>query len=60
MQAFKTLPLHSHNTSVLLKNNFYLGKQASIFNNLSEVRFTIFGNGRIALVKAICDVRYFE
>ena len=59
LRAFKALP-YSHNTSSDLKGNFYLGKQASIFNNLSEARFSIFGNGRLALVKVICDVRYFK
>lgn len=59
LNAFKTLP-HYHNTSSYLKSNYYLGKQASIFNNLSEARFSIFGNGILALVKVICDVRYFE
>ena len=58
IKTFKSLT-YSHNTSSYLKNNFYLGKQASIFNNLSEARFSIFGNGRLALVKVICDVRYF-
>lgn len=59
LNAFKSLPF-SHNTSSYLRDNYYLGKQASIFNNLSEARFSIFGNGRLALVRVICDVRYFE
>lgn len=57
--AFRSLS-KNHNTSSQLRNNYYLGKQASMFNNLSEARFSIFGNGRLALVKVICDVRYFE
>lgn len=58
--AFKSLPF-SHNTSSYLKKNYYLGKQASIFRNPWEARFSIFGIGRPrpALVKVLCDVRYF-
>jgi hypothetical protein len=60
LSAFKSLP-RNHNTSSELRSNYYLGKQASIFNNLSEARFSIFGNGkRLALVKVICDMRYLE
>jgi len=59
-EAFKKLPLHSHNTSTYLKNDFRLSKQVLIFNNWKEARFSIFGNGRPALVKAICEVRYFK
>ncbi len=58
LNAFKSLP-YSHNTSSYLKNNYYLGKQATIFKNLLEARFSIFGNGRLALVKVLCDARYF-
>jgi hypothetical protein len=60
VEAFKKLPLHSHNTSTYLKNDFRLSKQVLIFNNWKEARFSIFGNGRPAIVKAICDVRYFK
>ena len=59
LKAFKSLPF-THNTSSYLKGNYYLGKQASIFKIYSEARFSIFGNGNLALVKVICDVRCFE
>lgn len=58
LKAFKSLP-YSDNTSSYLKKNYYLGKQACIFKNFLEARFSIFGNGRLALVKVICDARYF-
>jgi hypothetical protein len=51
---------YSKNTSSKLKEGYYLGKQASIFDDFSEARFSIFGKGILALVKVNCDVRYFE
>jgi hypothetical protein len=59
LDAFSKLP-ESHNTTSRLKNNCYLGKQASIFRNFDEARFSIyFENGRLAEVRIKCDARYF-
>ena len=51
---------YAKNTSTKLKHELTLGKQAAIFNDLSEARFFIYGNKKLASVKVVCDVWCFE